>query len=169
MVAATLRYSAMSIGRAFDGLADAGLAQTEKRGKERHIRFNAHGRQLFDAAHDALRSPVRAERFVRAEGTLGPLKHAGESALAALTDLSPPRLGTRAVASSDWKALAQNAGLVETHPDEATHKIETWRYDPAGLSDARTVDPLSLYTQFHDHRDERVCRAAERLLEGIAW
>lgn len=169
MIAASLRYSAMSIGRAFDRLADAGLAQTEKRGKERHIRFRAHGRQLFDAAHDALRSPVRAQRFVRADGGLGALMHAGESALAALTELSPPQLSTLAVASSDWKALAQHAGLVEIHPNGATHKIETWRYDPAGLSDARTVDPLSLHTQFREHRDERVCMAAERLLEGMAW
>ena len=34
---------------------------------------------------------------------------------------------------------------------------------------AHIVDPLSLYAQFHDHRDERVSMAAERLLDGISW
>ena len=169
LIAARLRYSAMSIGRAFDSLVDARLALTEKRGKERHIRFNSDGRRLFDAAHDLLRSPVRAKKLVREGRILGPLKHAGESALAELTDLSPPRVDTFAVASSDWKAVAQTSGLLETGRDEATYIVETWTYDPAGLSDARTVDPLSLYAQFRDHRDERVSKAAERLLKGMAW
>lgn len=169
LIAARLRYSAMSIGRAFDGLVSAGLAHTEKRGKERHIRFKNEGRQLFDAAHDLLRSPIRAEKFVRDGQIGGSLKHAGESALAELTDLSQPLLNTFAVAASNWKAVAQTCGLVETSRDEADHIVETWAYDPAGLSDARTVDPLSLYAQFRDHRDERVSMAAERLLKGMAW
>ena len=169
LIATRLRYSAMSIGRAFDALVDVGLAQTEKRGKERHIRFKEEGRQLIDAAHDLLRSPVRAEKFVRESRTWGPLKVAGERALAKLTDLSPPRLGIFAVASSDWKAVAQTSGFVETDRDEATHIVETWTYDPAGLSDGPTVDPLSLYAQFRDHHDERVSMAAERLLKGLTW
>ncbi len=169
VIAARLRYSAMSIGRAFDGLVDAGLAHTEKHGKERHIRFKDKGRQLFDAAHDLLRSPVRAEKFVREGHVIEPLKHAGESALAELTDLSSPPLNTFAIAACDWKAVAQTCGLVETGRDQAAHIVQTWAYDPAGLSDARTVDPLSLYAQFRDHRDERVSMAAERLLKGMAW
>ena len=169
LIAARLRYSAMSIGRAFDVLVDAGLAQTEKRGKERHIRFKEEGRHLMDAAHDLLRNPVRAEKFVREGRALESLKHAGESALAELTDLSPPRLSTRAVASRDWKSVAQTCGLVVTGRDEATGIVETWTYDPAGLSDTCTVDPLSLYAQFRDHPDERVAMAADRLLDGLAW
>ena len=57
----------------------------------------------------------------------------------------------------------------ETDRDQASHIVETWSYDPAALSTARTVDPLSLYAQFHDHRDERVSMAAERLLDGMPW
>ena len=169
LIATQLRYSAMSIGRAFDYLVDAGLAHAERHGKERHIRFKSEGRELFDAAHDLLHSPVRTRKFVRNGHIATPLKHAGESALSDLTDLSPPPRDTFAVAASDWKALAQTYGLVETDPEQAAHIVETWAYDPADLSDARTVDPLSLYTQFRNHRDERFSRAAERLLEGIEW
>ena len=169
LIATQLRYSAMSIGRAFDYLVDTGLAHAERHGKERHIRFKTEGRQLFDAAHDLLCSPVRTRKFVRDGHIPGPLKHAGESALSDLTDLSPPPRETFAVAASDWKALAQTCGLVETDTEQAAHIVETWAYDPADLSDAPTVDPLSLYVQFRNHRDERVSMAAERLLERIAW
>ena len=169
LVAAQLRYSAMSIGRAFDDLVRAGLAQTERHGRKRHILFQAEGRQLFDAAHDLLRSPVRAEKFILDVHAAPQLKHAGESALAELTDLSPPPLPTFAVAATDWKSAAQAHELVEADRDRASHIVESWSYDPAALSDAPTVDPLSLYAQFHDHRDERVSMAAERLLDGMPW
>ena len=169
LIATRLRYSAMSIGRAFDDLVSAGLAHTERHGRERRIRFDAEARHLFDASHDLLRSPVRTEKFIRDTHAAPPLKHAGESALAELTNLSPPPLPAFAVAATDWKIVAQACELVETDRDQASHIVETWSYDPAALSAAHTVDPLSLYAQFHDHRDERVSMAAERLLDGMPW
>ena len=169
LVAKQLHYSAMSIGRAFDDLVRAGLAHTERRGRERHILFQAEGRQLFDAAHDLLRSPVRTEKFLREVHAMPPLKRAGESALAELTDLSPPPLPALAVAATDWKSVAQTHEFIHTDRDRASHIVESWSYDPATLSAAPTVDPLSLYAQFHNHSDERVSMAAERLLDGMPW
>ncbi|GAB4154227.1 MAG: hypothetical protein Tsb0016_26550 [Sphingomonadales bacterium] len=169
MIAKRLRYSAMSIGRAFDDLAAAGLADTEKRGKERHLRFRKEGRALLEEAQALLRSPVRAVKYI-GSGPIGPtLKRAGEAALAELSDLSMPRIETWAVAASDWKAVAVAENLVETDECEAAFIIETWSYDPAGLSDDAKVDPLSLYAQFKDHRDERVAMAAEQLLEKVPF
>ena len=43
LIATQLSYSAMSIGRAFDYLVDTGLADAERHGKERHIRFKTEG------------------------------------------------------------------------------------------------------------------------------
>lgn len=168
-IAERLRYSAMSIGRAFDDLTVAGLADTEKQGKERHLRFRNDGRALLDDARGLLRSPVRAVKFIR-DGHIGPiLKQAGETALAELTDLSPPGIDTYAVAAGDWKAVAETGGFVETDEYDAGFIVETWSYDPAGLSDGPVVDPLSLYAQFKDHGDERVSMAVERLLEKVPW
>ena len=169
LLAKRLHYSAMSIGRAFDDLVAVRLAETEKHGKERHIRFKASGRPLLDVARDYLRSPVRAVKFVKGNFVGAPLKTAGESALAELTDLSRPRMDAYAIAASDWKTVARDRGLVETDRHDADHMVETWSYDPAGLSDMPTVDPLSLYAQFKDHNDERVAAAAERLVEGLPW
>jgi DNA-binding MarR family transcriptional regulator len=169
LIAKRLHYSAMSIGRAFDDLVAVRLAETEKHGKERHIRFKSAGRQLLEVARDHLRSPVRAMKFVKGALVGAPLKTAGESALAELTDLSRPRMDAYAVAASAWKTVARDRSLVETDRHDADYMVETWSYDPAGLSDMPTVDPLSLYAQFKDHSDERVAAAAERLLEGLPW
>ena len=169
LFAERLRYSAMSVGRAFDDLVAADLAETARHGKERHIHFKAQGRQLFEAARPLLHSPVRTVKFVRGNAFGALLKFAGETALSYLTELSPPRINTFAVAASDWKGISQGAGLIVTDHDEADCKIETWSYDPAALSDTRSVDVLSLYIQFRDHRDERLAMAADRLLENLSW
>lgn len=159
----------MSIGRAFEELVDTGLAHTERKGKERHIQFKAEGRPLFEAARELLRSPVRTEKFVWYVRDVGTLTRAGETALAELTSLSRPPLVTFAVAASDWKETADDYGLFETDRGEAACIVETWTYDPSGLSRTPIVDALSLYAQFRDHRDERVSAAAERLLEEMKW
>lgn len=168
-IAERLRYSPMSVGRAFDDLVAVGLAKSEKRGKERHIYFNEDRRELMETARSLLRSPVRSIKHVRDHRPVGNLKLAGETALAKLTDLTPPRTETFAVVASDWKAIAETLEFIEVDEFEESFTVETWSYDPAGLSDGPVVDPLSLYAQFHDNRDERISMAAERLLENVLW
>lgn len=169
LLAERLHYSAMSIGRGFDDLVATGLAKTVRHGKERRIYFKAEGRHLLEEATPFLRSPVRSLKFVRRSAFILNLKLAGETALSHLTDLASPRIETYAVAASDWKAISKTADLTETDRHEANCIIETWTYDPAALSDTHTVDVLSLYAQFRDHRDERVVMAADQLLENLPW
>ncbi len=168
-IAKRLRYSAMSVGRAFDDLVAAGLAKAERRGKERHLQFERDRRALLEAASTLLRSPVRSVKHVKGRSVAHHLKLAGERALAELTDLMRPPRDTYAVAANNWKAIAEAFGLVEVDEYEESYAVETWSYDPAGLSDGPVVDPLSLYAQFRDHRDERVSMAAEKLLENLPW
>ena len=168
-IAKQLRYSAMSIGRAFDDLSGLGLARTVKCGKERHIRFIEEGRTLLELARTLLRSPVRSVKHVRGYHRIPELKLAGESALAELTDLTEATIETYAVASTHWNAILERFDLSEVDPMDADFTVETWSYDPAGLSDVHIVDPLSLYAEFWDHRDERVSMAAESLLEKTLW
>ena len=168
-LAERLHYSAMSVGRAFDDLVTAGFAETEKQGKERHIAFKSNRRELLHDALPYLRTPVRTEKFVRDGHFAFPLKKAGETALALLTHLSQPHPETYAVASRDWKVVSDACGFIETDRYSAEIVVETWAYDPAGLTDGLIVDPLSLYAQFRTHGDERVAMAAEQLLENIEW
>ena len=168
-IAERLHYSAMSIGRAFDDLAAAGLAETRKIGKEKHLKFKTEGRALLQTAHSLLRSPVRTVKYIREVRTRPAWKLAGESALAELTDLSPPKIDTYAVAASGWKIVANRYDLTETEPAESAIAVETWSYDPAGLSDTHVVDRLSLYAQFWNSGDERISKVAESLLEHPRW
>lgn len=171
-----LRCTEMTIGRAFDSLVAMKLANTEKRGRERHIVFRPDKRGLLNDATPYLRSPVRKERYIRGDRDSlarligqGPLQLAGESALAARSNLSDPPVEAYAVAYEVWKTASKLQDLVETDPRTADFVLETWRYDPLALSHGSAVDPLSLYAQFNRHGDPRVEMAAEQLLENIEW
>lgn len=170
ILANELGYSPMSIGRAFDDLAALGLAESERRGRKRHLRFLADRRELMEGARTLLRSPVQSQKLVWGPHVRPAIKQGGELALAALTDLSPPSLDVYAIAAAEWKGFAASHEYYEDgrygDPDFA---LETWSYSPAGLSDDDTVDALSLYAQFWDHQDERVAMAAEKLLERVPW
>lgn len=168
-IARDLRYSSMSIGRAFDDLAAVGLAVTEKSGRERHLRFREDRRDMMESVRTLLRSPVKSRKLVWGPHSRPSIKRGGESALSELTDLSPPKLVIYAIAATDWKGFAASFEYRNDGFEAADFALETWSYDPAGLSDTDIVDPLSLYAQFWNHEDERISMAAEQLLEHVPW
>lgn len=170
MLADALGYSAMSIGRAFDELVLHNLAQVERSGREKILQFRADRRTLLEASRTLLRSPVRGVHAVRFKNAKPPMPLAGESALAELTGLAPPRLKTYAILATDWRDYFKRHDIEDFHYEyESEALIETWRYDPRTLSDGTTVDPLSLYARYWDDNDERVAQAADALLETIPW
>lgn len=161
----------MSITRAFDELEGAQLARAHRMGRQRTLRFQAAGRDLWDQAAARLQSPVRKVRTVvipfpeRFPGRI-----AGESALSLYTDLAGPRMQRLAVAAAGWNQLVRDHDLRETYPrDPAGDEVETWAYDPGALAKDQVVDKLSLHLSLRDHPDERVARAAGDLLESFAW
>ena len=168
-IAASLNYTPMSIGRAFDVLADLELASSEKIGRERHIRFEMEGRELFERAKSMLRSPVRSLRYLTGKQRWEGFKLAGESALAKLTSLSQPLINHYATTLENWNTVQEAEEIEEVDPEEADTILEIWSYDPAPLTDKWPVDPLSLYAQFWDHPDERVAMAAESALKEVIW
>lgn len=160
----------MSVGRAFDELAARNLAHVEKRGREKTIHFTAAPGDLIELSRKLLRSPLRGRHDVIFRGERPALMLAGESALAALTDLNPPRLPTYAIAASNWTHFFAKSGIEETNDiDEAEALIETWRYDPASLADGEVVDRLSLHASYWNDDDERLAQAARRIVEDVAW
>jgi hypothetical protein len=160
----------MSVGRAFDELATAGLAAVEKRGRSKTITFDADGRSIIDRARTLLRNPVRSRKFVHFPRKIPPMKIAGESALANLTGLSPPRLPTYAIHADDWPEVSSASDVVDaTDQQEAGCALELWYYDPEVLSNDATVDPLSLFAQFRDDPNERIAEAAAEALEHVPW
>ena len=164
-LASQFRYSAMSMGRAITELEAFELAQTEAAGRFRHVRFTLSREALWTRARPHLRSPVRKRRRVRRPPHGLDLPLAGETALAERTVLSAPRVETRAVAASAWKAIATRYDL--DHPvswDEAVIELETWTYDPLLLGEAGLVDVLSLWLSLPDGADDRIAAAKGALL-----
>lgn len=169
-LAERLGYSAMSVGRAFDELAAAGLATVEKRGRSKIIGFDPDGRSTIERARTLLRNPVRSRKYVYFPLKMPRMKIAGETALAKLTGLSPPHLPTYAIHGDDWSGISSASDVDEVDdPQGAECVLELWHYNPEVLSDHATVDPLSLYAQFWDDPNERIAEAASEALEHVPW
>jgi DNA-binding MarR family transcriptional regulator len=164
-LASQFRYSPMSMGRALTELEAFELAETEAAGRFRRVRFTLQREELWSRARPYLRSPVRKRRRVRRppEGIELPL--AGEAALAEKTDLSFPRIETRAMAASEWKAIAARYDLNQpVRWDEPIIELESWAYDPLLLGGADVVDIISLWLSLPESTDERVEAAKDALL-----
>ena len=162
-------YSAMTISRAYDELRRLGLVSIRKQGRLNSIESVGESRDLLKMAAPYLRSPVRNRLHLGTCTLQSDLMQAGETALAALTDLSPPPIPVYAFHHKAGRSIIARDGLpVVNDADEAVAMFELWDYDPAILADADLVDRLSLYAQFRNYPDARVAGAAEALLEQVA-
>lgn len=178
-LAKDLRYSAMSIGRAFEELVTHGLAHVQSEGRNKHIVFSEDNGRLFELARPLLRSPVKSSHFFRAppvpkgfHGTTLPqsFPFGGEMALSEQSMLNPPDHPHFAVGPKDWKTLQTGEfGPEVDYRSESNFSVDVWRYDPDIVVGEKKADPLSLYMQFQNHTDERVAGAATYLMEALPW
>ena len=178
-LAKKLRYSAMTIGRAFEELSANGLAKVKHHGRSKLLRFNKGHEEIFETARPMLRSPVKSTHFFQAKsmpkgffGTTLPVQfpYGGEMALSEQSMLNPPRNPHFAVGPKNWKTLqAGEYGIEVNHQEEANYSVDVWRYDPDIVTGENKADPLSLYMQFQNHADERVAGAAIDLMEKLQW
>jgi len=163
-LAKAIDYSAMSVGRAFDELARADLANVKKRGRSKAIVFADDGRALIEVARPLLRNPVRIRKFIQGDPIVPPMKLAGESALGNITGLSPPPIPEFAVHSDEWLSLVANHDVVVVgDAEQADAVVELWYYRPDVLSEYVTVDPLSLYAEYWDDPNERIAK------DHVSW
>lgn len=166
-IAERLHVAIMSVSRALDELEALQIAKARQVGRQRRLHLLLHGRELWESIKPKLHSPVRKVRSIQTKLVDAVAPRAGESALAHYTMLAAPRLERRAIAATQWKALAPELddGVVYDPQTE----LETWAYDPAALAKDGVVDRLSLYLSVRNEPDERVAQAAEQLLEPFGW
>lgn len=169
-LASHLGYSTMSIGRAFDELVAAELAETRTVGRERILTLTSPRRELWKRAQPLLKTPVKGRYFVHRprQDNLGP--RAGLSALAQYSMLADPKNPVIAVTRKHWAALRQRAAVTELpvrEPD--AYEVETWTYMPRPYRIPDSVDPLSLYLSLRPAPDERVEQALDSMMEAIPW
>lgn len=169
--ARSLRYSAMSMSRAFDELESAGLGETARSGRHRVLELGEQGRDLWSMALRLLSTPVKRRVFalIPVEPNAA-LKTAGLTALARLSALAAPVIDVVAVDGSNWRKLSSRPGFARLpHPEEGCVEVEIWKYPPELLAGKEVVDCLSLYLSLRDTDDERVEAALEEMMEGLAW
>jgi len=166
----TLPYTPMTIKRAFDEIEQAQIGVARMRGRERELRFEKTGRELWDAVLPFLRDPVqrRVTAMFPRETVAG--LEAGLTALSRYSMISAPMPSTLAISPEVWKAAKENPDVREiAYEDEGAHRLEIWRYDPTLLSAEYTVDHLSLFLSLRDSSDERIAAALDEMMESVQW
>lgn len=168
-VAEALGWSAASVSQAVKTLEASSLVQSQTEGRERIFVLADTPSEVWLQAQPLLRTPVRQRIRIRLEDTPHDVHLlAGESALAAATDLAEPAEPVYAMASRDWPKRKDAPAAIPT-PDAGTCVVELWRYPPDATAAQRRVDPLSLFLSLGDVKDERVQLALEALMEQMAW
>jgi len=169
-VAEQFGYSRMTMTRAFDELEALELGTIARQGRERHLRFDADRRALWDRAQPLLRSPVTRRAFVQRarQKPLGAV--AGLAALAEYSMLAPPRHPVFALGRDEWKDVREGQKITQVRePDEHVQELEIWSYRPRLFTEGDCVDRLSLYLTLRDNPDERVEAALGEMMRGLPW
>lgn len=169
MAAEALGVTPASISQAVKVLEASELVRSQLQGRERTIALAHAGDVVWQLAQPPLRTPVRQRvRIQDADLPPGASMRAGESAMAALTDLTEPTEPVFAMASRHWPKGPDAPPVIPTL-DAGTCVVELWRYPPLATGSQDLVDPLSLYLSLRDSKDERLQLALKGLMEQIAW
>lgn len=161
--AGSLGYSVMTVNRALDELADAGLGEYGTRGKERKIQFGSP-KETWEKLKSRLRSPVKNRFRVFTPTDLDLRIKGGLNALAHYSDLAEPEIPL-------FVQSPVARGAVSKLPPGQLIDIETWRYAPldTGKANIGFADPLSVYLSMNGDYDERISMARDQLLDKMKW
>lgn len=160
--------SASTTSRAIDELAQFGLIERGKDGRDLVFSYNQERNALLREAMPILSSPVARTVFVQRDATLETLPDAGETALAARSMLASPSIVQKAVSKQCVTELRFHEVLEGELPDVQTIELQIWAYDPlvAGLG---CIDDVSLGVSLIGLGDERVAMELDALFgdEGL--
>ncbi|MCL7488841.1 MAG: MarR family transcriptional regulator [Desulfobulbaceae bacterium] len=168
-LATRLGYTTMSMSRALDEIEANGLGRVQRKGRERLLDFPEGMKALWKAALPFFRNPVRKTvRIMDRQLPQDSRIEAGETALARMSMLMPPKEPIYAVGRQVWKKIA---GQVEMIPieEKGTCLVQVWYYDPSHFARHGRVDCFSLYLSLREEVDERVEGALEEMMENVAW
>lgn len=164
-----LKYTVMSVSRAFNELKEFNLVTREEHWKERPIKWLFRGRELWEKALPLLINPMRRAIWVQSSGKLTYCV-AGITALSRYSMLNEDDYLTYATISS---IANDNVDMVEVNSGalqgEQANLLQIWRYNPKLITNGEIVDQLSLYLSLMDSPDERVHISLDKMMGGIRW
>lgn len=167
-IAGLLNYSPMTVTRAVKELAAFSLLEVMG-SKEKMLRFENRGRQLWDKALPFLTSPVRDSWLTENIYINEYFRTCSDTALAAYTMLAETKLTCWAVGKDAYRVLKSQPPYKDLHKNYGDHKLEIWHYNPVPLSPSNEVDKLSLYLSMRHEEDERVQGALQNLINEMTW
>jgi hypothetical protein len=167
-IAHSLQYSTMTVSRIIKELQHFELAAIEGV-KEKSIRFNSQGKALWKNILPILNSPVREVWFTDQLPNNTHLKIGGETALSTFTMLSERNRKTFVIGKDEFRSMKSLGALKSLNKKHGDNRIEVWLYNPAILSENKSVDKLSLYLSMKHEEDERVKGALADLINEIQW
>ena len=166
-----LGYSAMTLSRAVNELATAGIATMQTEGRARWLTMERTAAETWEHAKPLLRSPTRRRFWAKPAPSWKPpkVRLAGLSALARYSMLADPEWLIYAISPAQWHTERQ-AGI-EILPEHlpGACEWELWHYSPALVPNSDTVDPLSLTLCLQGNSDERIQLALDELKERFPW
>ncbi len=167
-LAEILKYPYLTITRATENLQALNLCKVEGT-KEKTIYFETGNNGLWEKALPFMRSPVVKKVFIDDEISDEFLFKSNINALAYYTDLNDEKQIYFALQKDVFRRLQAEGKMKKMNDYEGKYCIETWRYAPEILANNQYVDPLSLYLEFKENKDERVQLALKNIIEQQKW
>jgi DNA-binding transcriptional ArsR family regulator len=168
-LATKLGYTRMTMTRALDELATQELAEVNRKGRERWLRFPSDRRALWQKAEPFMRSPVKKRIWAKHDRRFERWIIAGLSALPHYSMLNPPQASVFALSRSTWRQPQQDSVAESPFLENGGSELELWSYEPERFAQNRLADPFSLYLSLRENRDERVQQALSSMIEQIQW
>jgi hypothetical protein len=167
-MARILPYSYLTINRAVDNLAEAGLCQIEGT-KEKTVLFGNDKRALWDKALPMLTSPVKKGIYINDRLPENMAVQTNINALAHYTHINDENKRYLAIWIENFRQLHKTGKIRMFSEYDGEFFVEQWKYDPMILANNGFIDPLSLYLIFRDNPDERVIHEANELINNFLW
>jgi DNA-binding MarR family transcriptional regulator len=167
-----MKYSRMTLTRAFDELEDLGLLKSVTSRKERFLKINKNLYELWKDAIPYLRTPVKSIVYIKIHNSIWDrFRIAGLNALSQYTKIAAPNLNELAVSTNDYTdGLKTNIFNKTLNKEEADAKLEIWTYSTRfNMEDPWSVDKYSLFLSLKNIEDERVEMALKELSKGFRW
>jgi DNA-binding MarR family transcriptional regulator len=167
-----LKYSKMTVHRAFDVIESLGLGIVKKIDRERYLEFNNRGKKLWQEVKDMLKPRIKKKVIVEKieNDTMNMFLISGISALSIKTMINPPVNPVYAIGFEDLKYLENNNKIkVIPHHNDDSIEIEVFKYNPRLFAQKGLIDDLTLYLSLKDTTDERIKIALDEIMEDFKW
>lgn len=164
-LANVLQYPYLTITRAVENIQALNLCTIEGT-KEKTICFETGKAELWDKALAFMKSPVVKTVFTDDEIGEEFIFLSNINALAFYTDLNDEKQMYLAVHQDTFRKLNKEGKIKNLNDYEGKYCIEIWKYTPAILAHNQYADPLSVYLEFKDNRDERIEMALKNITDN---